>query len=240
MKKNLWAGMRLLALVLALVSVLCGCDLIESTAAVTTQEVSQTSRLPSTPSATTPSATTIPQVVPPLPEQPADPYEGVDKADACVVMTPNDQRNFIISMFAKTRNVKKIISRLSSPTFVRLAANAEIGSNITPGILVAAKVLRYIRGLIGMEDHENSGQLKSLHKLVDGRVEALEFDVAEDFDALGMPLRQVKLKKNLIIAALIRENSVIYPNGETALLAGDSVIVMTTNENLCDLDDILL
>ena len=155
-------------------------------------------------------------------------------------MTPNDQRNFIISMFAQTRNVKKIISRLSSPTFVKLASNAGIDSNITPGILVASKVLRYIRGLVGMEDHENAGQLKSLHKLVGGRVEALEFDVAEDFDALGLPLRQVKLKKNLIIAALIRENSVIYPNGETALLAGDSVIVMTTNENLCDLDDILL
>lgn len=166
--------------------------------------------------------------------------EGLDKADACVVMTPNDQRNFIISMFAQTRNVKKIISRLSSPTFVKLASNAGIDSNITPGLLVASKVLRYIRGLVGMEDHENAGQLKSLHKLVGGRVEALEFDVAEDFDALGMPLRQVKLKKNLIIAALIRENSVIYPNGETALLAGDSVIVMTTNENLCDLDDILL
>ena len=166
--------------------------------------------------------------------------EGVDTADACVVMTPSDQKNFIISMFAKTRSVKKIISRLSSPTFVRLASNAGIDSNITPGILVASKVIRYIRGLVGMEDHENAGQLKSLHKLADGRVDALEFDVAEDFDALGLPLREVKLKKNLIIAALIREDAVIYPNGDTALLAGDSVIVMTTNENLCDLDDILL
>ncbi len=174
---------------------------------------------------------------------PADPDvlddEGIDSADACVVMTQNDQRNFIISMFAKTRNVKKIISRLSSRTFVKLSANAGIDSNITPGVLVASKVLRYIRGLVGMAEHENAGQLKSLHKLVDGRVEALEFDVAVDFDCLGKPLREVKLKKNLIIAALIRENNIIYPNGETRLLAGDSVIVMTTNENLCDLDDIL-
>ncbi len=166
--------------------------------------------------------------------------EGIDAADACVVMTSSDQRNFIISMFAQTRNVKKIISRLSSSNFVRLASNAGIDSNITPGVLVASKVLRYLRGLIGMQDHENSGQLKSLQKLVNGRVDALEFDVAEDFDALGVPLREVKLKKNLIIAALIRENEVIYPNGETALMSGDSVIVMTTNENLCDLDDILL
>lgn len=166
--------------------------------------------------------------------------EGIDKADACVVMTANDQKNFIISMFAQTRNVKKIISRLSSAKFVRLASNAGIDSNVTPGLLVASKVIRYIRGLAGTQDHEDAGQLKSLYKLVDGRVEALEFDVAEDFSALNIPLREVKLKKNLILAALIRGNSVIYPNGETRLMHGDSVIVMTTHENLCDLDDILL
>ncbi len=165
--------------------------------------------------------------------------EGVDSSDACVVMTPSDQRNFIISMFAKTRNVKKIISGLSSETFVKLAINAGIDSNITPGVLIASKVLRYIRGLVGMEGHENAGRLRSLHKLVGGRVEALEFDVERDFDALGQPLRSVKLKKDLIIAAIIRGSNIIYPNGETVLMSGDSVIVMTTNENLCDLDDIL-
>ena len=90
-----------------------------------------------------------------------------------------------------------------------------------------------------MENHENPGQLKSLHKLVNGRVEALEFDVLEDFDCVQMPLRSVRLKKNLIIAAVIRGNEVIYPNGETTLEAGDGVIVMTTNEQLCNLDDIL-
>ncbi len=165
--------------------------------------------------------------------------EGVDSSDACVVMTPSDQKNFIISMFAKTRDVKKIISRLSSPTFVKLASNAGIDSNITPGVLVASKVLRYIRGLVGMQEHENAGQLHSLHKLVGGKVEALEFEVAEDFDALGKPLREVRLKKGLIIAALIRGNNIIYPNGESTLENGDTVIVMTTIEQLCDLDDIL-
>ncbi len=165
--------------------------------------------------------------------------EGVDRSDACVVMTQSDQRNFIISMFAKTRNVKKIVSKLSSETFVKLAANAGIDSNITPSVLVASKVIRYIRGLVGMQEHERAGQLKSLHKLVGGRVEALEFEVSQDFDALGKPLREVKLKKGLIIAALIRGNNIIYPNGESALEDGDTVIVMTTIEQICDLADIL-
>ena len=165
--------------------------------------------------------------------------EGIEGTDACVVMTPNDQKNFIISMFAKTREVDKIIAKLTSKTFVKLASNAGIDSNVTPGVLVASKVLRYIRGLAGMEDHENSGEIKSLHKLVEGHVEALEFDVSSDFDGIGKPLRSIRLKKNLIVAAIIRENTVIYPNGETTIEKGDGVIVMTTNERLCSLNDIL-
>ena len=166
--------------------------------------------------------------------------EGIESTDACVAMTLNDQKNFIISMFAKTREVKKIISKISSQTFVKLSANAGIDSNITPQVLAASKVLRYIRGIANRGADGYLSQIKSLHKLVGGRVEALEFDVAEDFDAIGVPLRSIKLKGNLLIAAVIRENSVIYPNGETTLSVGDSVIVMTTNEHLCDLGDILL
>ena len=166
--------------------------------------------------------------------------EGIESTDACVAMTLNDQKNFIISMFAKTRDVKKIISKISSQTFVKLSANAGIDSNITPQVLVASKVLRYIRGLANRGENGYLSQIKSLHKLVGGKVEAIEFDVAEDFEAAGVPLRSIRLKGNLLIAAVIRENAVIYPNGETTLNVGDSVIVMTTNEHLCDLGDILL
>lgn len=166
--------------------------------------------------------------------------EGIESTDACVAMTVNDQKNFIISMFAKTREVKKIISKISSQTFVKLSTNAGIDSNITPQVLTASKVLRYIRGLVNRGEDGNLSQIKSLHKLVGGRVEALEFDVASDFEAKGMPLRSIRLKGSILIAALIRENEVIYPNGETTLNEGDSVIVMTTNEHLYDLGDILL
>lgn len=165
--------------------------------------------------------------------------EGIDSADACIVMTPSDQRNFIISMFARTRGVKKIISKISSQTFVKLSANAGIDSNIMPQVLIASKVLRYIRGLANRGEDGCMSSIKSLHKLVGGRVEALEFDVAEDFDFTDTPLRSIRLKKNLIIAAIIRDGSVIYPNGETVLNVGDSVIVMTTNEQLYNLGDII-
>jgi len=164
--------------------------------------------------------------------------EGIDSTDSCVAMTQSDQTNFIISMFAKTRNVEKVISRAGSLSFVKLSKNAGINSNITPHMLVSSKVLRYIRGLANRGEAGSLSQIKSLHRMADGRVEALEFDVAGDFDYTGIPLRQIKLKKNVLIAAIMREGNVIYPGGDTALNVGDSVIVMTTNEHTCDLGDI--
>ncbi len=165
--------------------------------------------------------------------------EGIDSTDACVVMTQNDQTNFIISMFAKTRNVEKVISKVGSGTFVKLSQNAGINSNITPHLLVSSKVLRYVRGLANRDEDGSQNSIKSLHRIVDGRVEALELDISEDFAHAGMTLREIKLKKNVLIAAIIRDNNVIYPGGDTTLEVGDSVIVMTTNEHTCDFEDVV-
>ena len=166
--------------------------------------------------------------------------EGIDSTDACVVMTASDQTNFIISMFAKSRNVEKVISKAGTQTFVKLSKNAGINSNITPHMLVSSKVLRYIRGLANRYEEGALSQIKSLHRMEDGKVEALEFDITENFDSVGVALRDVKLKKNVLIAAIIRENNVIYPGGDTKLEVGDSVVVMTTNEHTCDLGDIII
>ena len=165
--------------------------------------------------------------------------EGLDKMDACVIMTENDQINLIISMFAQSRGVEKVIAKIASPTYSKLSEKVGADSNITPQFLITTKVLRYVRGLANRGEQGYKSALKSLHKIADNRVEALEFDVAEDFRHIGIPLRSINWKKNLLIAAVIRENNVIYPHGNTTLEIGDSVIVMTTNTHLCDLEDTL-
>ena len=165
--------------------------------------------------------------------------EGLGNADACVIMTENDQTNLIISMFASSRGIEKVISKIASATFVRLSENAGVDSNITPQFLVITKVLRYLRGLANRGEKGSKSGIKSLHKIANNRVEALEFDVAEDFDGIGKPLKDIKWKKNILVAAVIRDNNVIYAHGSTTIELGDSVIVMTTNAQLCDLEDTL-
>ena len=167
--------------------------------------------------------------------------EGIEGTGACVAMTKDDQTNLLISMFAGTKKVEKVIAKITSPTYVKLAETASVGSNITPQLLSSAKVLRYLRGLANKGENGYKSEIRTLYKLADGRVEALEFDVADDFEHTGIALRDLnsKLKSNILIAAIIREGAVIYPHGNTTLEFGDRVVVITKSSNLRDLGDII-
>ncbi|MBE6548292.1 MAG: Trk system potassium transporter TrkA [Ruminococcaceae bacterium] len=165
--------------------------------------------------------------------------EGIDDADACVAMTTDDKNNIIISMFAKTRGVDKVIARVSAASFGKLSGSAGIDSDINPKYITAANVIRYVRGLANLKENSSQSTIKTLYKLADNKIEALEFDVGKDFLGLSIPLRSIKLKSNLLIAAIIRDGAVIYPHGQTTLEVGDSVIVITNNKHMNTLDDIL-
>ncbi len=173
---------------------------------------------------------------------PADPdvlvEEGIDTTDACIPITKDDSANIIISLFAKTRNVDKVISYISY-SFVKLSESSGIDTHITPKLLVVSKVLGYVRGLANAESLGSKSCIKALYTIANNSVEALEFDVAEDFSMLSTPLRDIKLKKNLLLAAIIRGGNVIYPHGQTTLEVGDSVIVVTSNNRLYNLNNIL-
>ena len=81
--------------------------------------------------------------------------------------------------------------------------------------------------------------MRTLYRIVDGKAEALEFVVPNDFEYIDVTFRDLKLKKNLIIACIIRHSKVIFPRGADCLEAGDTVIVVTSIESLRTLADIV-
>ena len=95
--------------------------------------------------------------------------------------------------------------------------------------------MRYVRGM----QNTVGGKVNKLHRIVNDQAEALEFSVQSDFKALGMPLRSVKLGKNIIIATIIRNNEIIVPDGNSTIEEGDTVIVVTTREFTDDFNEIL-
>lgn len=161
--------------------------------------------------------------------------EGLEQADAVVSLTGIDEENIIISMFANTKGVDKVITKINRISFDMLSS-VGLETVISPKQVSANKIVRYVRAL------ENSGtsSMLTLYRLVGGAVEASEFAVVEGLKCIGIPFKDLKLKKNLLIGCIIRNNKLIFPGGNDMLQPKDSVIVVTTNQNLQDLDDILL
>ena len=77
------------------------------------------------------------------------------------------------------------------------------------------------------------------YKMMDGKVEALEFKLNDSSELFGIPIKEMKIKSGVLIAAIRRGASIILPRGADSILVGDSVIVITKNLPISKLKDIM-
>ncbi|MBR4761977.1 MAG: Trk system potassium transporter TrkA, partial [Clostridia bacterium] len=106
---------------------------------------------------------------------------------------------------------------------------------VTPKLTVSGIISRYARAIA----NSAGSNVETLYKLMDGKVEAAEFNVASDFEYMEIPIKELKIRKNILIAGIIRKRKAIIPSGDDVIKAGDKVIVIAANTVLNDLSDIM-
>ena len=116
-----------------------------------------------------------------------------------------------------------------------MAENLGLDCVVSPRKTVADIIVRYARAL----KNSLGSKVETLYKLADGAAEALEFTVGQDFRSGGIPLKNLHLKSNILIAGIIRGRKPIVPSGDDVILPGDSVVVISAKHRLDDLSDIL-
>ena len=161
--------------------------------------------------------------------------EGILTADAFVALTGDDGDNIITSMYAKHMNVGKIVVKVNREYYDRILDSAGLDSVVAPKALVAQQLASYVRAM----SNSMGSSMETLYKLADGKVEVLEFKVAEGSAVIGVPLKTLKLKPNIIISAIVRGNRTILPGGDTKICAGDHAVVVAKAGRLKALDDIV-
>lgn len=163
--------------------------------------------------------------------------EGIESADAFVALTGTDEVNILLSMYAKRQNVPKVVTKVSHIDLEDTFIPEGIGSVISPKEIIANRVISYVRAL----ENAGSSNVETLYRIADGHAEALEFKVRkENPKLLDIPLKDLKLKKNILLCGLIRQGHVIIPGGEDCIRLKDRVIVVTLAEQkLADLEGIL-
>jgi trk system potassium uptake protein TrkA len=162
--------------------------------------------------------------------------EGIDNTDAFISLTGIDEENIILSMYAKKKEVKKVVTKINKISFSKLLTDDMVDSIVSPKYLTANQIVSYVRGL----QNSMGSSVQTLHRLVDNQVEALEFAVKVKDHFIGKSLKDLRLKENLLIAVIIRNHKTIIPAGNDTLEVGDRVIIVTTIPYLRDLKDIVL
>lgn len=164
--------------------------------------------------------------------------EGLDKTDAFVSLTNIDEENILLSIFAASASPAKRITKISWLALEKIIEELPVGSVVYPKNITTERIIRYVRAM----QNSLGSNVETLHRLMNGRVEALEFVVKngpKSDKLINVPLMDMNLKENLLICGINRKGSIITPTGKDVFMEGDTVVVVTTTAGLNDLKDIL-
>lgn len=162
--------------------------------------------------------------------------EGIEEADAFVALTGMDEENIIMSLFAKTLGVGKIVAKVNEDSRAQMVEGLGIDSIISAKSATADAIMGYVRA---RNNSYASADVETMYRLLNGKLEALEFIIKKECEYTNIPLKDLPIKKNHLIACIGRRRKVIIPNGDDHLEVGDSVIVVTMDHFISNFRDML-
>ncbi|MBO4472186.1 MAG: Trk system potassium transporter TrkA [Clostridia bacterium] len=160
--------------------------------------------------------------------------EGVRSADAFIAMTGMDEENAVVSLFVSSLGRLKVVPMITSKPLAKMVRRLGLDSVIAPHEVIADLLVRYVRA---NQVDEGEG-INALYRIHD-KAEAIEFTVQPDFPGIGIPLKSLKLKNNVLLCGVVRDGEFILPSGETSLAVHDKVLVVTGVKQVTELDQIL-
>ena len=161
--------------------------------------------------------------------------ENVADTDALVSLTGLDELNMVISLYGTARDVPQVITKLSHTGNRSVVDSLDLGSVICPRELVCSNIVRYVRAM-----ENQTGAAVSVHTIADGQMEAMEFLVDEQTRNVGLPLKQIKLKPNILLVSIAHGSETKIPNGDSSFAVGDTLVVVAAKgqEVIRQLNDI--
>lgn len=163
--------------------------------------------------------------------------EGIQEADALIALTGMDEENIIMSLFAKSQGVSKIIVKVNEDRRARMIEEFGLDSIVSAKTATADAIMSYVRA---RKNSQGSANVETMYQLIDGKVEALEFIVKYETEYTNIPLKDLSLKPNNLIACIARKRRIIIPNGNDCIQVGDNVIIITMEKQIQDIQNILL
>ena len=161
---------------------------------------------------------------------------GIEDIDSFISLTNKDEQNILTSIYAKNKGVAKVITKINKNELGDMSSSLDLDSIVSPKNIIADNILRYVRAL---ENSEGS-KIETLYTLMDKTAEAIEFTASEDFNFANIPLKDLKIKKDVLIAGIIRNGEAFIPCGTDVLLPSDKIIIISKSQQIKDLSNAFL
>lgn len=149
--------------------------------------------------------------------------EGIENVGAFVALTNLDEENILLSLFAKSVNKGKLVTKVNRIDFDDVIRHLELDTVIYPKNITAETIVRYVRAM----KNTIGSNVETLYNIIKGKVDAAEFIIRENSPVAGKPLMEMKLKPSVLVASILRDKKVIIPRGSDTIEVGDSVIIVS-------------
>jgi len=158
---------------------------------------------------------------------------GIKRADIVVADTGDDEDNLVVCLIAKKHSKARCIARVNNPKNKLVFESIDRENPIT--LISSTEVI-----LDAINQHVNSHDYSIITKLKDGDLELVKLRIPAGSPADGKRIVDVGLPRSSIVVAVDRKNEdLLIPSGDTALRAGDSVIMMVKRESREDVRAVL-
>lgn len=161
--------------------------------------------------------------------------EGIDTTESFIALTGIDEENILLTLHANQVSNAKVVTKINRMNFKEVINNLDLGSVVYPRYVTAEAIIAYVRA----KNNSRNSNIETLHHMYDNRVEAIEFRVEKDSPVTNVPLKDMKLKKSLLVSCISRDGRLIIPGGQDCIQVGDCVIIVTTHTGFKDIQDIL-
>lgn len=159
----------------------------------------------------------------------------ISNTDAFIALTENDEYNLMASLYAESQKINKVVSRINAKSRLKVLPAESRVCTISREDVAADRILGYSRSLLNAEDND---AVESLYRLMDGKIEFIEFKIDSNDKNLNIPLKDLRLKRNILLGCIIRDGKTIIPRGDDMLKPGDTALVVTIKRQIVRLEDI--
>ena len=155
--------------------------------------------------------------------------ENMDDMDAFVAATGFDEENLLLALTAKHHGIPDVISKVSHENYKELIEQMGVDMVLNPLDITTGNILRYMQGSRWIVSSQ----------LIQGQAELLDIVANSRMSLVNIPMKDLNLPKDVLIAAIYRGREVIIPSGETTIHPNDRVLIFCLLSGLGDLEKLL-